>query len=147
MSACLDLIVAPMGYHRITMIAFASPHKPIQDCATRVLTRLLGPCFKTGRIETTTVVMSKCVGTKSHVALIGWVNSQTTDFMPMITFMYSIPSHTLTLKARDFYSTVDTCLLCRAYGWKNTSAIPYIVYPFIIATTPFNCSPHLSVCM
>jgi hypothetical protein len=33
------------------------PHKPGQDCATRIHVRLLGPCFKTGRIETTTAVM------------------------------------------------------------------------------------------
>ena len=43
----------------ITPLTFITPHKPKQDCATRIHVRLLGPCFKTGRIETTTAVMSK----------------------------------------------------------------------------------------
>src|SRR5215469_2009054 len=41
----------------ITPLTFIPPHKPSQDCATRIHVRLLGPCFKTGRIETTTAVM------------------------------------------------------------------------------------------
>src|ERR671925_2233227 len=43
----------------ITPLTFITPHKPTQDCATRIHVRLLGPCFKTGRIETTTAVMRK----------------------------------------------------------------------------------------
>ena len=34
----------------ITHFAFATPRKPVQDCVTRAPVRLLGPCFKTGRI-------------------------------------------------------------------------------------------------
>ena len=39
-------------YFSITRVTFISPYWPIQVQKTRAHVRLLGPCFKTGRVET-----------------------------------------------------------------------------------------------
>jgi hypothetical protein len=36
---------------RIISFTFISPHRPIQDRKTCTYVRLLGPCFKTGRVD------------------------------------------------------------------------------------------------
>src|SRR6266480_726962 len=71
----------------ITPLTFIAPHKPRQDCATRIHVRLLGPCFKTGRIETTTAVMSKLqsdfpVTAGSRVELFARLATTTTNSPP-----------------------------------------------------------------
>ena len=71
----------------ITPLTFIAPHKPRQDCATRIHVRLLGPCFKTGRIETTTAVMRKLqpdlpVTTRSRVELFARLATTTSNSPP-----------------------------------------------------------------
>jgi hypothetical protein len=71
----------------ITPLTFIAPHKPRQDCATRIHVRLLGPCFKTGRIETTTAVMSRLqpdlpVATESRVELFARLATITNNSPP-----------------------------------------------------------------
>ena len=144
-----SLLRSPLGVRGdITTIAFASPHEPGQDCATRVLTRLLGPCFKTGRIEATTVVMRKRVGVRPRVALTGWVDSQTAGFKPVsssrVPHSFS-PSYPSNIGIQVKQSIRVYCIRIRARVTPK-SVLRTTWCRVCIAATPFNCSPHLE-CM
>src|SRR5256885_9966972 len=82
-------VLRPPTRGGITPLTFIPPHKPRQDCATRIHVRLLGPCFKTGRMETTTAVMPELqpdlpVTTASRVELFARLATTTSNSPPSL---------------------------------------------------------------